>query len=153
MVYVICLGSEWHGDDGFGIHLFRKLSGAGRLPAGVRLVEAGTAGLDALASVGDCTKVVLVDAMRTGGPTGTVRRLLPEDVAPPDPEFSIHELGVSYLLAALPVVFQGRAMPQVVLIGAEIADASPFTDRLSYPLQCALEVAAESVLRECTGQP
>jgi Ni,Fe-hydrogenase maturation factor len=55
---------------------------------------------------------VLVDAMRTGGRIGTVQRLVPRDLAPPGREFSLHDLGVTSLLAAL------REPPDVVLIAA-----------------------------------
>jgi hydrogenase maturation protease len=81
--------------------------------------------------------------VRTGGRVGTVHRLVPSDLEPPGGEFSLHELGVASLLAAL------REPPEVVVIGAEVGELRTFTDRLSPPLQAALPTAVDLVLREC----
>jgi hydrogenase maturation protease len=66
-VRVVCFGNPWHGDDGFGLHVLR------RLPGEVDAFDAGTAGLDALPYLESCAKAVLVDAVRTGAPVGTVQ--------------------------------------------------------------------------------
>ena len=94
-VHVICFGNPWHGDDGFGQHVFR------RLPPGVTAFDAGTAGLNALGYFEGCAKAVIVDAVRTGARAGTLHRLVPSDLEIPSGEFSLHELGVSTVLAAL----------------------------------------------------
>lgn len=134
---VICFGNAWRGDDGFGLHVYR------RLPAGTDAVDAGTAGLNALPYFDGCAKAVLVDAVRTGAPPGTLHRLVPNDLQLPGGEFSLHDLGVASLLAAL------REPPEVVLIGAEAGELRTFTDRLSAPLKAAVPTAVQLVLREC----
>ena len=136
---MICFGNAWHGDDGFGQHVLR------RLPAGVTAFDAGTAGLNALGYFEGCDKAVIVDAVRTGAPVGTVHRLLPRDLDPPSGEFSLHELGVGAVLAAL------REPPDVVLVGAEVGEVHAFTDRLSAPVEAAVPEAVRLVLREITS--
>ena len=169
MLHIVCFGNLWQGDDGFGIHVFRRLS-AWRLPPHVKVFDAGTAGLSALDYFENCQKVVVVDAIRSDGKVGSVRRLLPELKGNPSGvrdnlawehnplnlpedqetqrEFSIHGLGVDCLLQVLPVVFEEERLPSVVLIGAEIGRISPFTDRLSAPLQAALKPALKFVQNE-----
>jgi hydrogenase maturation protease len=139
-VHVVCFGNAWHGDDGFGQHVLR------RLPPGIRAFDAGTAGLNALGYFEGCEKAVIVDAVRTGAPVGTVHRLLPDDLEPSSDTFSLHELGVGAVVAAL------REPPDVVLVGAEVGQVQPFTDRLSAPVEAAVPEAVELVLREC-GRP
>jgi len=134
---VICFGNAWHGDDGFGHHVY------GRLPADTDAVDAGTAGLNALPYFDGCAKAVLVDAVRTGAPPGTLHRLLPNDLQAPGGEFSLHDLGVASLLAAL------HDPPEVVLIGAAVGKLRTFTDRLSPPLAAAVPTAIRLVLLEC----
>lgn len=138
---IVCFGNPWHGDDGFGHHVFR------RLPRGVAAVDAGTAGLDALPQFEGCAKAVVVDAVRTGGRIGAVHRLVPSELEPPGGELSLHDLGVNSLLRALAVLL--REPPDVVLIGAEVGEIRTFTDRLSPPLEAALPTAVRLVLREC----
>ena len=149
MVHVICFGNPFHGDDGFGTHVFRRLAEPGGLPPTARLFEAGTSGLTALAFFAGCRKAVLVDALMGGGAVGEVRRLLPEEVGPPGPEFSVHNLGVAHLLAALPIAFEDRQLPEVVIVAAEVEAIQPFTDRLGLPLQATIDRAILLVRQEC----
>jgi hydrogenase maturation protease len=139
-VHVICFGNAWHGDDGFGQHVLRCL------PAGIPAFDAGTAGLNALGYFESCDKAVIVDAVRTGAPVGTVHRLLPRDLESPNGELSLHELGVSAVLTAL------REPPDVVLVGAEVSEVHAFTDRLTAPVEAAVPEAVRLVLIEVTSR-
>src|SRR5215471_7332374 len=139
MVHVICFGNIWQGDDGFGIRVFKHLCEQRDWPAHAKLFEAGTAGLTALDYFEDCQKVVIVDALKSGGALGLVRRFTMDEVDSPDDEYSLHQLGVNYLLAAVKAGFAGRVAPEVVLIGAEIGQIRPFTNRLSRAVEAALE--------------
>jgi hydrogenase maturation protease len=149
MLHIVCFGNYWQGDDGFGVHVFRRLGETCGLPPHVKVFDAGTAGLSALDYFENCGKVVIVDAIKTGGPIGRVQRLRLEDLDLPDQEFSIHSFGVEHLLGALPVLFEGRMMPEVVVIGAEVGAITPFTDTLTPPLQSALEQLVSLVRSEC----
>ena len=48
MLHVVCFGNVWQGDDGFGMHVFRRLCEMRGLPPQVKVFDAGTAGLSAL---------------------------------------------------------------------------------------------------------
>jgi hydrogenase maturation protease len=133
---VICFGNPWHGDQGFGHHVFRRLH-----ERGVDAVDAGGAGLDALPYFAGCGRAVVVGAVRTGGRVGAVHRLRPS-------ELGRHEIGA--VLAALAAVH--AQPPEVVLIGAEVGVLGAFTDCLSAPVAAAVPTAVRLVLREC-GQP
>ncbi|HEY6382905.1 MAG TPA: hydrogenase maturation protease, partial [Pseudolabrys sp.] len=67
MVHVICFGNLWQGADGFGVRVFQRLSDRSDWPAHIKIFEAGTAGLAALDYFEGCRKVVIVDALKTGG--------------------------------------------------------------------------------------
>jgi hydrogenase maturation protease len=146
VTHVVCFGSAWHGDDGFGLHVYRRLPELEALPRGSRIFEAGTAGLDALAYFERCARAVIVDAVRAGGSVGTVHRLAASDLERPGEEWSLHDLGVTTLLAALEAVL--AEPPEIVVIGAEVGEISPFNDRLSPPVQAAVPEALRLVLRE-----
>jgi hydrogenase maturation protease len=146
--HVVCLGNAMHGDDGFGMHVYRRLQQE-ELPLGSRVFDAGTAGLDALPYLEGCARAVLVDAVRAGGSIGTVHRLAGSDLEPPGGELSLHELGIAGLLAALDSV--AREPPEIVVIGAEVGEIKPFTDRLSPPVEAAVPEAVRLVLAELRG--
>jgi hydrogenase 3 maturation protease len=139
---VLCLGNPWHGDDGFGHHVFERLRAEHVLPADVAVVDAGVAGLNALRWLDGCAKAVFVDAVRTGAPVGTVHRLEPGELEPPGAEFSLHELGLASLLAA------AGDGAELVVIGAEVGPVQTFTEVLSPSLRAAVPAVAAMVARE-----
>ena len=149
MLHIVCFGNVWQGDDGFGLHVFQRLCDRRSLPPQVKAFDAGTAGLSALDYFENCRKVLIIDAIQTGGQIGSVQRIRLEDLDLFDQGFSLHDLGVHYLLMALPVVFEGRAMPEIVFVGVEIGDITPFTDKLTPPLAAAVDRVISLVQQEC----
>lgn len=148
-VHILCFGNAWHGDDGFGLHILRRLRAEHCLPPHVRAFDAGTAGLNALPLLEGCTKAVLVDAVRTGARIGQLYRVsLNDRVADVDAR-GMHGAGVEYLLAALPAAFGDGSVPELVLIGAEVGPIAPFTAVLSPPVEAATTEAVELVILEC----
>ncbi|HKE56889.1 MAG TPA: hydrogenase maturation protease [Pyrinomonadaceae bacterium] len=145
MVHIICFGNLWHGDDGFGVHVFRRLAELG-VPEHVRVFDAGTAGFNALGYFENCRKVIIVDAMESGLPAGTVRKFPWEATARPEGVLSVHAVGVDHLLALLPVL--NEEMPEVVIIGAQIDHIVPFTDTLTPELEKAVETAISMIQSE-----
>ena len=151
MLHVICFGNLWQGDDGFGIHVFRRLRERPGLPRHVKLFDAGIAGLGALGYFEGCRKAVIVDALKTSGRVGRVRRVRLDKLDPLGPELSFHAFGVHHLLTALPTVLGGRALPEMVLIGPEIGEVRRFCDELTPQLRAAIDKAVRLVQREMSG--
>ncbi len=71
---VIGCGNILRGDDAVGPVLVRHLYERGT-PAGVRLVDGGTAGMDVAFGMRGASRVVIVDAAQTGSAPGTVYRV------------------------------------------------------------------------------
>jgi len=149
MIHVVCFGNLWQGDDGFGIRVFQRLSGLRDWPPYAKVFEAGTAGLAALGYFEACRKVVIVDALKTGASPGCVLRLTRDEIEAHDEAFSLHQLGVNHLLAAMTGALGGGDVPEVVVIGAEAGEIHPFTDRLSPALEAAIDPAVNLIVREC----
>jgi hydrogenase maturation protease len=69
-VLVIGLGNDLRGDDGAGLRVVRRLQG--RVPETVRLIEALPDAVALLDLWEGADEVVVIDAMRSGAPAGTV---------------------------------------------------------------------------------
>ena len=76
---VIGVGNVVLSDDGLGVHVVRRLRDRYRLEDRVELVEGGTAGLLLLPHLADARRVIIVDAIDTGAPAGTLVRLAGEE--------------------------------------------------------------------------
>ena len=88
-VLVIGCGNLLRGDDGVGPILVRHLWERG-MPAGLRLVDGGTAGMDVAFQMRGAERVVIVDASATGATPGTVYRVPGAELAELPPLQGLH---------------------------------------------------------------
>ena len=151
MQHIICFGNLWQGDDGFGIHVFRRLKDGMDLPKSVKLFEGGVAGLNALTYFDGCRKIIIVDGLKSAGEVGSVHRLGMTDLSDPEPEFSLHNFGLNHLLRVLSFYLNGTAVPVIVVIGAVIVPDGRIFDRLSPAVAASVDAALNRILDECTS--
>lgn len=113
---VLGLGNVLLGDDGLGAAAVARIERDYRTPEGVLLVDGGTLGLSLLDLIAEARHVILVDAVRTDAPPGTLVRFDGEDVndAVRD-RLSPHQIGVADLLAAARLI--DRYPQTVTLLG------------------------------------
>ena len=115
-ILVLGLGNVLLGDDGVGAAAVDRLERDYRIPPEVRLVEGGTLGLSLLAEIAEAAHVILVDAVATDAPPGTLVRLDGADVIDAVRDrLSVHQVGVADLLNAARLI--GRYPASVVLLG------------------------------------
>ena len=100
-VLVLGLGNVLLGDDGIGAAALSRLERDWRIPDGVRLEDGGTLGLTLLGLLADAEQVIIVDAVRTDDPPGSLVRI--DGAAVIDAvrdRLSVHQVGVADLLDA-----------------------------------------------------
>lgn len=133
--HIVCFGNDLHGDDGFGNHIYARLC---RLPwpKDVEVFNAGVAGLNALCFLEHCSQAILVDALANFGNVGEICLLRPEDLADRPRQLTGHGLGIPYLLEALKVIRD--PLPDILIVGVEIAAVTPFSPGLSDKTERAL---------------
>lgn len=111
---VLGLGNVLCGDDGLGVEAVTRLSREYRIPPAVQVLDGGTLGLSLLGYLAEASRVLLVDAVRTEAPPGSLVRLDGDDVAPAVRErLSVHQVGVSDLLDGLHLL---GAYPEVMVL-------------------------------------
>ncbi len=77
---ILGVGNPLQGDDGVGIVAVQQIAARPDLPAGVDVLDGGTAGLGLIPVLEQYRRVILVDAVQMGERPGTVRRFTWEDV-------------------------------------------------------------------------
>jgi hydrogenase maturation protease len=143
---VIGLGDVVLSDDGLGVHAVRRLRERPSLPEGIELIEGGTAGLLLLPWLADSERVIIIDAIDTGAPPGTLVRLEGDDWATAfDTRMTVHDVGLRDLLATAQLT---GAWPQrLVLHGVQPATTAIGIE-LSAPVAGALGQLVSAVLAE-----
>jgi hydrogenase maturation protease len=145
-VLVLGLGNVLLGDDGTGAAALDRLERDYRIPPEVRLVEGGTLGLSLLAEIAEAQHVILVDAVATDAPPGTLVRLDGADVIDAVRDrLSVHQVGVADLLNAARLI--GRYPASVVLLGL-VPGAIRLGVGRTGVVDAAIETLVSAVLRE-----
>lgn len=132
---MIGLGNPLHGDDGFAAEVCRCLA-ADALPQGVRVIDAGLRGLDALAQVRPEAALILLDAAAPAGRPGRVNVHAAHDLLASLPEGGPHGAGLAYLVHAAHAL--GVLPDQAWVCTAEAEALPPFHAGLSAPVAAAV---------------
>jgi hydrogenase maturation protease len=147
-VVVIGIGNGCRRDDGAGPAVVR--AAASLLPAKTRVVELDGEPARVVEAWDGADLAVVVDAVRTGAPPGTVHRFDParDGVPVPAGTGSSHALGASdayHLGRAL-----GRLPRRVVIVGVEVADVGPGAG-LTPEVAAAVPAAVAAVVGHVSG--
>jgi hydrogenase maturation protease len=118
-ILVLGIGNTVMSDDGVGVKVVQKLEKDYCLPAHVDIMDGGTLGLDILPRLEGVQKLIIVDALETGGLPGTCIRLVGEDIPIAlETKVSPHQMGLKDLLAVSHLM-EGHLPPEMVLIGVQ----------------------------------
>jgi hydrogenase maturation protease len=101
MLVVIGCGNLVRCDDGVGVVVAKRLAASGPLPDDVRVFDAGTGGMEILFHARGATRLVLVDACRSGAEPGAVFEV-PGDALEnhPPPSLTLHDFRWDHALFA-----------------------------------------------------
>jgi hydrogenase maturation protease len=138
---ILGLGNLLCRDDGVGAFVAGAIAETREVPEGVRVLDGGTLGLALLPYLEDADQAILVDAIQTDAPPGTIVRLEGDEVGPAvAARLSVHQVGVSDLIEA--ARWRGRIPPTLVLLGVV-----PASVELGIGLSAPVREAAPDLLR------
>ena len=148
-IVVLGLGNILLRDEGVGVRVIEALAGRYAMPAGVEVVDGGTAGMDLLDTLAGCDHLLICDAVRTGAPPASVVRLADAEVpALFQTRYSPHQLGLADVLATLALT--GEAPATLTLVGVVPADLE-LGIALSPDVADAVDRAVECLADELRG--
>lgn len=143
-ILVLGIGNLLLGDEGVGVHAAQALIREA-LPEGVRVLDIGTAILDALLDLETADFVIVVDAVKADCAPGSVYRIPFDEMIHPDCIASMHGFDLSRVLA----LTQRQTAPEVLVIGVEPATME-WGLELSPDVQSALPIVLDQVRKEIT---
>ncbi|TLN03398.1 hydrogenase maturation protease, partial [bacterium] len=112
---VLGIGNLIMTDDGVGVRVVQRLAEGYEFPPEVTVMDGGTLGLDLLSHLEGVDRLLIIDAMETGGPPGTIVRMSGEEIPIAfESKLSPHQMGLKDLLAVS--LLRGVTPPEMVLL-------------------------------------
>lgn len=148
-VLVLGLGNILLQDEGVGVRVVQHLHQTYRFPPEVEVMDGGTAGMALYEHIIDRSHLIVVDAVNTGDPPGTLVSL-EQDAVPFyfSTKVSPHQMALSDILAALQIV--GHTLPEIVLLGivpVTLTTGIGLSDPVSKQLDTLVDMTVERLQR------
>lgn len=127
---ILGVGNILLSDEGIGVRVVEYLKSQ-TLPEEIELIDGGTAGADLIDVLADRETVIIVDAIQSDKPAGTIMQFGPDDLAVRrDNPLSLHDLDIPQTLAMTKmlhcapkkIVFFG-VVPESIEPGMELSKA------------------------------
>jgi hydrogenase maturation protease len=117
-ITVLGIGNVVLQDEGFGVRAAETLDKKYDFPDNVQVLDGGTLGMELLGFVTGTQKLLILDSINGGEPSGTIFRFAGKQVSAHfQDKLSMHEVGIQDVLALLTVT--DKPIPEVVVIGAQ----------------------------------
>lgn len=140
-ILVLGIGNILRKDDGVGIAVIDRLRDM-QLPARVRLLDGGTAGIDLLGYLEGVTRLIVVDALLTDKVPGEITVLSGDDVRERDLILSGHYGRLSDILDMVGALW---SRPETMIVGVSPKDCESYEMALSPEVAAAVEKAAKLI--------
>jgi hydrogenase maturation protease len=148
-ILILGLGNILIQDEGLGVRALERLKTQHTLPEPILTLDGGTMGLNLLPYLIGVTDLLIINAVNTGEPPGTIIRLEGEDIPSAlSLKMSMHQVGLQELLAA--GRFMGSLPEHIVLLGMQPASIE-WSDFLSPLVAPTLDNLVSAVIHELSS--
>jgi len=136
---VLGIGNSLRSDDGIGIHVIEALRNED-LGHKIDLKE-GLSGLDILGAIAGYEKVIMIDAIKSGGEPGTVYKLSVGDLYAQKTlhTFSTHDFDIPTMLKLGRDLYPGMIPTDIVIIAVEADDIETFSETCTPGVEKAIQ--------------
>jgi len=145
-IMILGVGCVLFSDEGFGIHVVKKLEKVCEFPENVSLVDGGVLGLNLLGVISEADHLIVVDAIRNNGKPGDLYRL--ESDAIPNRIRAKNSLHQVDFLEALTMCQALDKVPETVILGVEPLDIETLSIELTPTTRIKIDQMIEMVLSE-----
>jgi len=143
-ILIVGIGNMLCCDEGVGVQVIQQMEFM-ELPGHIELLDMGTSTMELISHLEGVKKLIVIDAMKTGGTPGAIYKCKPEDLMPKGEEpISLHEVG---LLETLTTAKQMGMEIDTVIIGVE-PKVIDWGLELSEEVKKKIPTIIEAVLKE-----
>lgn len=143
---VLGLGNILLQDEGVGVRVAERLRERYAFPDGVEVMDGGVRGLALMPYLEGVSRLLIIDAVRSGKEPGTLIRLAGDEIpAVLSPKISPHQEGLADLLWVAKIA--GPCPSEIVLWGVEPAQIETGLE-LSPPVAAQVDALVQKVVEE-----
>ncbi len=149
-VLILGVGNILWADEGFGVRCVEQIAASYNFPANVTLMDGGTQGINLMGSLSSHSHILLFDAVDFGEKPTTLIEVKDKEI----PIFfsknkvSLHQMGVSEILAALTLLDQ---LPKAMtLIGIQPKWLEDYGGSLTDEVKAQIPMAIQKGLQQLT---
>lgn len=117
-ILVLGIGNLVQSDDGFGVHVIRRLLNGNDVPRNVQFLDAGTSIIDQLSELSEADRIICVDVADGGMPPGAIYRFSPDDIVYKKSKYH-HAHKVSIFEALEMVRLMKNSVPETTIIAVQ----------------------------------
>jgi len=144
-ILVLGVGNILLGDDGVGVHVVERMRHMA-LPQDTELLDGGMATSELLSYMKGRQKVIIIDAIQSSSPPGTIFRIPYQDMKKEQHQIcALHQIGVIEMLQILESMGN---MPDILIFGIVPKNDTEFSQQLSSEIEEKLTEIIEQVLEE-----
>ena len=145
-IMVLGIGNVLFKDEGFGVHVMKRMEQMFEFPENVQLVDGGVLGVHLLGIISKPDYLIVVDVIRNGGQPGDMYRIEQKDI--PDrirAKNSVHQVD---FLEALTLCQAMDHQPETVIVGVEPEDIETLATELTETVENKVGPIIDLVLAE-----
>jgi len=145
-ILILGIGNLLRSDDGVGLHVIEALRKE-ETGDNIDLIEA-VSGLDILDAIKGYDRIILVDAIKTGGEPGTIYELSLKDIQDKhtNHSFSTHlNMDLQTMLELGDRLFPGKIPKDIRVIAVEAEDVTTISDRCTPEVERAISKAVDMI--------
>jgi hydrogenase maturation protease len=138
-VLVLGIGNPLRSDDGVGIHVIEALRDEN---LGHKIdIKEGISGLDILGAIAGYEKIIMIDAIKSGGEPGTIYKLSVGDLHAQQTlhAFSTHDVDIPMMLKLGKDLYPGKIPEDFVIIAVEAEDIETFSETCTPKVEKAIQ--------------
>ncbi len=145
-ILVLGIGNFLRSDDGVGLHVIEALRKE-NLGDNVHLME-GLSNLDIFEALKDYEKIIIIDAIKSGGKPGTIYQLSLKDFKDKQTvhSFSTHlNMDFPTMLELGKKVFPNKIPEDIIIIAIEVNDITTISDKCTPKVEKAIPKTVELI--------
>lgn len=143
---VLGMGNVLLEDEGLGIHALKLLQQRYRVSADVEFLDGGTSGMSLIDQISSREHLLVLDAVQTGDPPGTLVKMQDQDVPVYfGTKVTFHQLGLSDVLASLEL---SDEQPEHVTVLGLVPESLEMSLDLSPHIQSRLDELVDAAAKE-----